>query len=125
MSIAQIDNSRSSAGATWLRSIRKLATSFAVILTTLLGLLVITFAIGRMVPADPVIAVIGDQADQATYDRVYQQMGLDKPLHVQFVTYINNIAHLDFGQSNVTKNAVSSDLAAFFRQRWSWRRLPP
>jgi peptide/nickel transport system permease protein len=114
VSIAQTQNSRSSAGATWLRSVRKLATSFAVILTTLLGLLVITFVIGRMVPADPVIAVIGDQADQATYDRVYRQMGLDKPLYVQFVTYIGNIAQLDFGQSNVTKNAVSSDLARVF-----------
>jgi peptide/nickel transport system permease protein len=84
----------------------KVATSFAVIMTTLLGLLVITFVVGRMVPADPVIAVIGDQADQATYERVYKQMGLDQPLYVQFATYIGNIAHLDFGQSNVTKNPV-------------------
>jgi peptide/nickel transport system permease protein len=95
-------------------ALRKVATSFAVILTTLLGLLVITFVVGRMVPADPVIAVIGDQADQATYDRVYKQMGLDQPLYVQFATYIGNVAHLDFGQSHVTKNPVASDLARVF-----------
>jgi peptide/nickel transport system permease protein len=79
-----------------------------------MGLLMITFVVGRMVPADPVIAVIGDQADQATYERVYKQMGLDRPLYVQFVTYIGNVAHLDFGSSHVTKNQVASDLARVF-----------
>jgi len=97
-----------------LSGARKIATSFAVILTTLLGLLVITFAIGRLVPADPVIAAIGDQADQATYERVYKEMGLDQPILVQFGTYLSNIVHLDFGQSHITKNAVSSDLARVF-----------
>ena len=97
-----------------LSGARKIATSLAVILTTLLGLLVITFAIGRLVPADPVIAAIGDQADQATYERVYKEMGLDQPILVQFGTYLSNIVHRDFGQSHITKNAVSSDLARVF-----------
>jgi peptide/nickel transport system permease protein len=97
-----------------LSALRKVATSFAVILTTLMGLLVITFVVGRMVPADPVIAVIGDQADQTTYERVYKQMGLDQPLYVQFATYMGNVAHLDFGQSHVTKNPVANDLARVF-----------
>jgi peptide/nickel transport system permease protein len=114
VSISQIHYSRPSAGSTVLSGLQKLAISFAVILTTLLGLLVITFVIGRMVPADPVIAVIGDQADQATYERVAKQMGLDRPLYEQFATYLSNVARLDFGQSNVTKNAVSSDLARVF-----------
>nr|WP_245450612.1 ABC transporter permease [Neorhizobium sp. SOG26] len=97
-----------------LSGLRKIATSFAVILTTLFGLLVITFIVGRMVPADPVIAVIGDQADQATYDRVFTEMGLDRPLYVQFGHYLTDIAKLDFGQSHVTKNPVASDLARVF-----------
>lgn len=93
---------------------KKLATSFVVILTTLLGLLVITFVVGRMVPADPVIAVIGDQADQATYDRVYKEMGLDRPLYVQFGNYLSDVVQLDFGQSIVTKKPVAEDLARVF-----------
>lgn len=97
-----------------LDAVRKVATSFSVILTTLLGLLIITFVVGRMVPADPVIAVIGDQADQATYERVYKEMGLDQPLYVQFATYLGNVAQLNFGQSHVTKNPVASDLARVF-----------
>jgi peptide/nickel transport system permease protein len=41
-------------------------------------------------------------------------MGLDRPLYVQFATYIGNVAHLDFGQSHVTKNPVAKDLARVF-----------
>ena len=93
---------------------RKVATSFAVILTTLFGLLVITFVVGRLVPADPVIAVIGDQADQATYDRVYKEMGLDQPLYVQFGSYLSDVVRLDLGQSTLTKQPVASDLARVF-----------
>lgn len=114
MSMSQTLNARASAGSAVLSGVRKLAKSFAVILTTLLGLLILTFVIGRMVPADPVIAVIGDQADQATYNRVYEQMGLDRPLYEQFANYLGNVVRLDFGQSNVTKNVVSSDLARVF-----------
>jgi peptide/nickel transport system permease protein len=93
---------------------RKVATSLAVILTTLFGLLVITFVVGRLVPADPVIAVIGDQADQATYDRVYKEMGLDQPLHVQFGSYLSDVVRLDLGQSTLTKQPVANDLARVF-----------
>lgn len=114
MSISQTSWATSGGGAAALDAVRKLATSFSVILTTLLGLLVITFVVGRMVPADPVIAVIGDQADQATYERVYKEMGLDQPLYAQFATYLGNVAQLNFGQSHVTKNPVSSDLARVF-----------
>jgi peptide/nickel transport system permease protein len=92
----------------------KIVTSFAVILTTLFGLLLITFSIGRLVPADPVISAIGEQADQATYDRVYKEMGLDQPIYVQFGNYLSDVVHLDFGQSHITKNPVASDLARVF-----------
>jgi peptide/nickel transport system permease protein len=90
---------------------RKVATSLIIIATTLFGLLVITFVVGRLVPADPVIAVIGDQADQETYDRVYELMGLDRPVYVQFFSYLRDVATLNFGQSNITRNSVASDLA--------------
>jgi peptide/nickel transport system permease protein len=96
------------------KAARKVATSAIVILTTLLGLLVITFVVGRMVPADPVIAAIGDQSDQATYDRVYKEMGLDRPIYAQFANYLGNAVQLDFGQSNITKQPVVNDLARVF-----------
>jgi len=114
VSISQTTETRRAGSRKLLSAGRKLATSLAVIATTLLGLLIITFVVGRMIPADPVIAVVGDQADQATYDRVYKEMGLDKPIYVQFGSYLADIVRLDFGQSHVTKNQVASDLARVF-----------
>ncbi|MFP9139209.1 ABC transporter permease [Devosia sp. XGJD_8] len=90
---------------------RKLAASLAIIATTLFGLLVITFVVGRLVPADPVIAVIGDQADRETYQRVYVMMGLDQPIYMQFFNYLRDVVTLNFGQSHLTKNPVILDLA--------------
>ncbi|GAA3079301.1 ABC transporter permease [Rhizobium viscosum] len=114
MSISQTSGAASGGAVAALDAVKKVATSFSVILTTLLGLLIITFVVGRMVPANPVIAVIGDQADQATYERVHKEMGLDQPLYIQFATYLGNVAQLNFGQSHVTKNPVASDLARVF-----------
>ncbi|SHI43646.1 ABC transporter permease [Wenxinia saemankumensis] len=101
-------------GRAWLSAARKVGTSLSVVAITLFGLLVITFVVGRMVPADPVIAIIGDQADQAAYDRVYQELGLDRPLVVQFGTYVRDIATLDFGRSHLSRNEVATDLARVF-----------
>jgi peptide/nickel transport system permease protein len=57
---------------TLLGSIARQAGS---VLVTLLGLLILTFFMGRMLPTDPVLAIIGQQADQAAYDMVYHQLG--------------------------------------------------
>ena len=61
---------------------------FGAVLMTLLGLLAMTFFIGRVMPLDPVLAVVGPDADSSTYDQVYQAMGLDRPLLVQFGYYL-------------------------------------
>jgi peptide/nickel transport system permease protein len=95
-------------------AIRKIASSVAAILTTLFGLLLLTFIIGRMIPADPVLAILGDNFDQVAYDRVYAELGLDRPLYEQFFSYLQSILQFDFGQSNVTRNSVAADLARVF-----------
>ena len=65
----------------WLKTVLMTLGSIAV---TLLGLLFITFIIGRVMPIDPVLAIVGERASQETYDAAYQQLGLDRPLIVQF-----------------------------------------
>jgi len=46
-----------------------------VIALTIFGLLLLTFLIGRVMPIDPVLSVVGPDADRSTYDQVYKQMG--------------------------------------------------
>lgn len=81
---------------------------------TLLGLLFVTFLIGRMVPVDPVLAVVGDRASQSTYDRVYKELGLDQPLVTQFGIYLKSVAAGDFGTSFLTKKPIVDDLRRAF-----------
>ncbi|HEX2135688.1 MAG TPA: ABC transporter permease [Microvirga sp.] len=81
---------------------------------TLLGLLAVTFFIGRVVPIDPVIAVVGDRAPEHIYQRVRQELGLDLPLIQQFWIYCKKAATGDFGVSVLTSNPVVTDIANVF-----------
>ena len=81
---------------------------------TFLGLLAITFVIGRVVPIDPVIAVVGDRASKETYEATRLAMGLDDPLIVQFARYVGAVVQGDLGNSISTGRAVVDDLARVF-----------
>lgn len=81
---------------------------------TLLGLLALTFFMGRMLPVDPVVSIIGEQADQATYDMVFHQLGRDKPLVTQFYLFVRDMLHADFGNALFTGHRVADDLAKVF-----------
>lgn len=81
---------------------------------TLLGLLAITFFIGRVVPIDPVLAVVGDQAPRDVYEAVKIELGLDRSLIEQFGLYVMKMASGDFGQSLVTNRSVAEDIARVF-----------
>lgn len=84
------------------------------IAVTLLGLLALTFFIGRVVPIDPVLSVVGQKASEDVYQRVFLEMGLDQPLWKQFVSYVGKVLQGDFGTSFVTNRPVLKDLAGFF-----------
>ncbi|OWU83000.1 peptide ABC transporter permease [Oceanicola sp. 22II-s10i] len=91
-----------------------MAGTLATVAVTLLGLLFVTFMIGRVMPIDPVLAVIGERATQAQYDAVYLEMGLDKPLIVQFGIYVGDVIQGDFGRSIRTGQRVAEDIARVF-----------
>lgn len=84
------------------------------VVLTLFGLTVLTFLIGRVMPVDPVIAAVGDNAPEDVIQRVRAEMGLDQPIPVQFLHYLNQLLHGDFGMSVLTKNPVATDIARFF-----------
>ncbi len=81
---------------------------------TFLGLLLVTFLIGRVVPIDPVLAAVGDRAPQDVYEQVRIQLGLDKPLWQQFLIYVGDVLRGDFGKSVLTANPVLADIARVF-----------
>lgn len=84
------------------------------VVITFLGLLLITFLIGRVVPIDPVLAVVGDKASQEVYERARIAMGLDLPLWKQFFIYLKSVLQGDFGTSVLTAKPVSEDILRVF-----------
>ncbi len=97
-----------------MRTLRALSLSLASVPITLFGLVLLTFVIGRVVPIDPVLAVVGDRAPQAVVERTRHELGLDRPLPVQFARYVGQLARGDLGRSTLTGNAVTTDIARVF-----------
>ncbi|KKB85140.1 peptide ABC transporter permease [Devosia limi DSM 17137] len=81
---------------------------------TFLGLLAITFFIGRVVPIDPVLSVVGDRATPAVYEAARTAMGLDRPLPIQFISYVGDVLTGNFGKSVSTGRPVIEDLSRVF-----------
>jgi peptide/nickel transport system permease protein len=84
------------------------------VVLTFLGLTCVTFVIGRVIPIDPVLAIVGDKASRETYERVRIEIGLDKPIPVQYWRYLIRVLHGDFGNSVITSHPVLSDLLRVF-----------
>ncbi len=97
-----------------LSILRTLAGVLSTLLVTFIGLTAITFVIGRVMPADPVLAVVGDRASQAVYEQVYQEMGLDRPLYEQYWRYLSKLVQGDLGISIMTARPVMVDILRFF-----------
>lgn len=91
-------------------AVRHLAVLFA----TFFGLLLVTFMIGRVMPLDPVTAVVGPDVSKEIYELTREKMGLNEPLVVQFAQYVWSAVQLDFGYSFFTKQPVLDDIARVF-----------
>ncbi|MGB8813973.1 MAG: ABC transporter permease [Paracoccaceae bacterium] len=94
-----------------LFSLGGLALSLSV---TLLGLLLVTFIIGRVVPIDPVLAIVGERATNAQIEETRIALGLDQPMWKQFGIYVWNAIHGDLGQSIRTREPVMDAIARYF-----------
>ncbi len=81
---------------------------------TFLGLLLVTFLIGRVVPIDPVIAIVGERASPEVVAAAVKELGLDRPLFEQFAIYIGKALQGDFGSSLLTSRPVLEDIKRVF-----------
>ncbi len=93
---------------------KKLLNNLISIPITLLGLAVVTFVIGRVMPIDPVLAILGDRAPEDVIARTRIEFGLDRPLPIQFLRYLGQILRGDLGNSVITSHPVTQDIAHFF-----------
>jgi ABC-type dipeptide/oligopeptide/nickel transport system permease component len=87
--------------------LRRLGTSLFV----LIGVSVITFFLARVVPANPAALYIGPKARAEDIERVTKELGLDRPLPVQYGIYMQGLFKGDLGTSISTKRPITQELA--------------
>lgn len=84
------------------------------LIPTLLIVAVLVFLFVHLLPGDPARLIAGPEADAQVIALVRQQLGLDRPLHVQFWHYITHVLQGDFGTSMVSRRPVSEEIASRF-----------
>ena len=95
---------------------RRVGARLAASVPALLGVVVVTFILMRVLPGDPaVFFASGPSAGQAEIEDLRRKMGLDRPVPVQLLRYLGEVATGQLGRSLTTGQPVAQDLA---------RRLP-
>ncbi len=97
-----------------LAVIRYTFLRLGLLIPTLLGVLVVTFALLIVAPGDPVQAMVGERADAETIARLRADLRLDDPLHTQFLHYAGNVVRGDLGRSYITQRPIVRDLLERF-----------
>ena len=77
------------------------------------GLSAITFTLSRVIPADPARLMLGPRASQQQVEKQREAMGLNDPWPTQYVNYVWDALHGDFGISTSTRRPVSTDLREY------------
>jgi peptide/nickel transport system permease protein len=80
----------------------------------LFGLSIILFAFVHLLPGDPTRALLGQHATPELVARIRENLGLDKPLYIQYVIYLGQLLRGDLGESITTGAPVAREFAARF-----------
>ncbi len=97
-----------------LRFLKQSANTVLSLVITFLGLLAVTFIIARVVPIDPVMAILGERATAQQIADLQAKLGLNDPLWQQFGIYVWDVFHGDLGTSIRTRDPVLSEIARYF-----------
>ena len=81
----------------------------------LIGISLLLFFMLRMLPGDPAQVLAGQMASQEDIELIRHQLGLDRPIHVQYAFFLGRLARFDLGRSARTQNPVTEEI---------WARLP-
>ena len=84
------------------------------IIPVMLGVTILVFLISHTIPGDPASLIAGPKASKATIERIREDLGLNKPIYVQYLIYLKSILKGDFGTSIRTGTYVSEDLKKYF-----------
>ncbi|MGA8615238.1 MAG: ABC transporter permease [Xanthobacteraceae bacterium] len=82
------------------------------VVPTLIGVIIVTFLLTRVLPGDPAVYFAGPAATPESIAEIRKSLGLDKPLPEQFLDYVNDLAHGNLGNSLATGQPVMTEIAS-------------
>ncbi|MCW5686974.1 MAG: ABC transporter permease [Pseudolabrys sp.] len=82
------------------------------VIPTLIGVVIVTFLLTRVLPGDPAVYFAGPAATPESIAEIRKGLGLDKPLPEQFIRYVGDLAHGNFGSSLSTGRPVATEIAS-------------
>ena len=95
--------------------LRFFITRLGMVIPTFIGVTVLAFFLIRLIPGDPIELMVGERGiDPARHAMLRAEMGLDKPIYVQYFIYISNVLQGDLGKSIVTKKPVMEEFLTLF-----------
>ena len=90
---------------------RQIVHRLLVSFPALLGVLFLCFCLLQVVPADPAMIIAGPEAKAETIAAIRLELGLDRPIPIQFAEYIGRVLRGDLGRSIISNKMVSEELA--------------
>jgi len=80
------------------------------LIPVLFGITLLVFFLIRLIPGDPAVVMLGDRASAEDVERVREELGLNKPLHLQYFSYMRQLLKGDLGKSIINHTTVTSEL---------------
>lgn len=96
------------------RKVRSFVGRIGQLVLSMFALIAVTFVIGRLLPTDPVGAIVGELASAEAHAAMRERLGLDQPVLVQFWRYITQLVQGDMGVAALTGNPVIQDMRLAF-----------
>ncbi|MCC6313548.1 MAG: ABC transporter permease [Thermomicrobiales bacterium] len=93
--------------------VRMIVRRLIFLVFVLFGLSVLTFGLSHIVPGDPARLMAGPRASKAAVAKIREKYGLNDPVPIQYIHYVQGVARLDFGDSFTSRRPVRDDLQRY------------
>jgi peptide/nickel transport system permease protein len=90
----------------------KIGKRLVTVVPTLIGVVIVTFLLTRVLPGDPAVYFAGPAATPQSIAEIRKTLGFDRPLPVQFMNYVGDLAHGNFGNSLSTGRPVITEITS-------------
>ncbi len=99
--------------------VKFLAKRILSLIFVVIGITLVVFIATHCLPADPARAAAGPSASKEQVEEKRVELGLDRPLYVQYLDYMKGLAHFDMGKSYKSRQPVTQEISSRLAARWN------